>query len=121
VDHGSADDLLARARGARRAGHLAEAAGLFGAALEKAPTDSEVLAGLAEVEVALGDTAKAIATYRRALAVNPRYLPARLGLADALWTSGRRDEARASYRGIVNEVPPALCPDLARERAAGKG
>jgi hypothetical protein len=85
------------------------------------PTESEVLAGLAEVEVARGDTAKAIATYRRALAVNPRYLPARLGLANALWTSGQRDEARASYRRIVDEIPPALCPDLARERAAGKG
>ncbi len=85
------------------------------------PTDSELLAGRAQVEVARGDTAKAIATYRRALAVNPRYLPARLGLADALWTSGQRDEARASYRSIVDEVPAALCPDLARERAAGKG
>jgi tetratricopeptide (TPR) repeat protein len=120
MDNGSADELLARARGARRAGRLADAAGLFGAALEKAPTDSEVLAGLAEVEVARGDTAKAIATYRRALAVNPRYLPARLGLADALWTNGQRDEARASYRGIVDEVPPSLCPDLARARATGK-
>lgn len=89
--------------------------------IEATPTDSEVLAGLAEAEAARGDTAKAITTYRRALAVNPRYLPARLGLADALWTSGQRDEARASYRRIVDEVPPALCPDLARERAAGKG
>jgi tetratricopeptide (TPR) repeat protein len=119
--NGSADDLLARARGARRAGRLAEAAALFGAALEKAPTDSETLGGLAEVDQARGETAKAIATYRRALAVNPRYLPARLGLADALWTSGQRDEARASYRSIVDEVPAALCPEVARQRAAGKG
>jgi serine/threonine protein kinase len=88
---------------------------------EATPTDSEVLSGLAEVEAARGNSAQAIATYRRALAVNPRYLPARLGLAAALWTSGQRDEARASYRRIVDEVPPALCPDLARERAAGKG
>jgi len=118
ADHGSEDDLLARARGARRAGRLADAAALFGAALEKAPTDSEALGGLAEVDEARGDTAKAMAAYRRALKVNPRYLPARLGLADALWTSGQRDEARAAYRIIVDEVPAGLCPDVARERAA---
>jgi hypothetical protein len=121
ADQGSADDLLARARGARRAGRLADAAVLFGAAIEKTPSDSEALEGLAEVDEARGESAKAIGTYRRALAVNPRYLPARLGLADALWTSGQRDEARAFYRSIVDEVPAAMCPDVARERAAGKG
>jgi Flp pilus assembly protein TadD len=121
ADRGSADDLLARARAARRAGRLADAALLFGAAIEKAPSDSEALEGLAEVDEARGESAKAIGTYRRALAANPRYLPARLGLADALWTSGQRDEARAFYRSIVDEVPAAMCPDVARERAAGKG
>ena len=86
--------------------------------MQQTPTDSEALTGLADVNEAQGATALAIASYRRALAVNPRYLPARLGLADSLWTSGQRDEARAAYRSIVAQVPPSLCPDVARQRAA---
>jgi eukaryotic-like serine/threonine-protein kinase len=118
-EHGSAGDLLARARHARRAGRIDDAAALFAAAVQAAPTDSEALTGLAEVDEAQGATLKALVDYRRALAVNPKYLPARLGLADSLWTSGQRDEARIVYRNIVSQVPKNLCPDLARERAAG--
>jgi hypothetical protein len=118
ADRGSADDLLERARHARRAGSIGEAATLFAAAVEKAPRSSEALTGLAEVDEAQGATAKAIVDYRRAVAVNSRYLPARLGLADSLWTSGQRDEARTAYRAIVDQFPPTMLPDLARERAA---
>jgi serine/threonine-protein kinase len=120
-DRGSANDLLERARHARRAGRIDDAASLFAALVAQAPADSEALTGLAEVDEAQGATAKAIANYRRALAVNAKYLPARLGLADSLWTSGQRDEARTTYRSIVDQVPAALCPDLARERAGGNG
>jgi Tfp pilus assembly protein PilF len=91
---------------------------LFASAVESSPTDSEALTGLAEVDEAQGATGKAIAHYRRALAVNPRYLPAHLGLADSLWTSGQRNEAQMVYRTIVDQFSPALCPDIARERAA---
>jgi serine/threonine protein kinase len=117
--HGSADTLLERARRARRAGRIGDAAALFAAAVEEAPTDSEALTGLAETDDAQGATVKAIAVYRRALAFNQGYLPARLGLADSLWTNGQRDEARAAYRSIVDHFPRALCPDVARERAGG--
>jgi serine/threonine protein kinase len=118
-DRGSADDLLDRARRARRAGRIGDAAALFAAAVEKTPTDSEALTGLAEVDEAQGAAAKAIVNYRRALAVNTKYLPARLGLADSLWTSGQRDEARTTYRSIVDQFPAILCPDRAHERAGG--
>jgi serine/threonine protein kinase len=118
ADRGSADDLLERARHARRAGRIGEAATLFAAAVEKAPRSSEALTGLAEVDEAQGATARAIVDYGRAVAVNSRYLPARLGLADSLWTSGQRDEARAAYRAIVDQFPPSMLPNIARERAA---
>ncbi len=117
-ERGSADDLLERARHARRAGRIGEAATLFAAAVEKAPTDSEALTGLAEVDDAQGATAKALFNYRRALAINPGYLPARLGFADSLWTGGQRDEARIAYRSIVDQFPTNLCPDVARQRAS---
>lgn len=116
-DRGSADDLLERARRARRAGRIDEAAALFAAAVEKAPANSEALTGLAEVEEAQGATAQAIVTYRRAVTVNPKYLPAHLGLADSLWTSGHRVEARTTYRNILDQFPPSMCPDLVRTRA----
>ncbi len=118
-DRGSSDDLLERARRARRAGRIGEAATLFAAAVEKSPTDSEALTGMAEVAAIQGDLGKAIALYRRTLAVNPRYLPARLGLADSLWASGQRDEGQTTYRSIVGQFPATLCPDRARERSAG--
>jgi serine/threonine protein kinase/TolA-binding protein len=111
------DNLLELARHARRAGRIGDAAALFAAAVEKAPADSEALTGLAEVSEAQGITAKATALYRRAVAVNPRYLPARLGLADSLWTSGQLDEARTAYRGIVDQFPSGLYPNVVRERA----
>jgi hypothetical protein len=118
-DLASSDDLLERARHARRAGRNDDAAALFAAAIAKAPTDSEALTGLAEVDAAQGALPGAIALYRRAMAANPRYLPARLGLADSLWAIGQRADARAAYRSIVAQVPASLCPDRARERAAG--
>jgi tetratricopeptide (TPR) repeat protein len=117
AEPGSDEGVLERARRARRAGRIDEAAVLFAAAVERAPTDSEALTGLAEVDEAQGAMGKAIAHYRRAVAINPRYLPARLGLADSLWTSGQRDDARGVYRTIVDQFSPALCPDIARERA----
>jgi len=91
----------------------------IGCAIEKSPADSEALAGLAEVDEARGLTTRALADYRRAIAVNPRYLQARLGLADLLWATGQRDEARLAYRAIVDQYATALCPDRARQRAAG--
>jgi TolA-binding protein len=110
------DNLLEQARRARRAGRVDDAAALFAAAVQNAPADSEALTGLAEVDEAQGATAKAIIAYRRAVAVNPKYLPARLGLADSLWTSGQRDEARTAYLGIVDQFPATLYPNLVRER-----
>ena len=118
-DRASPDDLLERARRARRAGRIGDAAALFAAAVERTPTDSEALTGLAEVDEAQGATAQGIVNYRRALAANAKYLPARLGLADSLWSSGQRDEATTTYRRIVDQFPATLCPDRARERAAG--
>jgi serine/threonine protein kinase len=115
---GSADELLGRARAARKAGRVDDAATLFTAAVQKAPSDSEALTGLAEVDASRGSMGPAIATYRRALAANPRYLPAHLGLADSLWASGQRDEARTSYRSLIAQFPSSLCPDRARERSA---
>jgi serine/threonine protein kinase len=114
------DNLLELARRARRAGRVDDAAALFAAAVEKAPADSEALTGLAEVDEAQGATAKAIVAYRRAVAVNPRYLPARLGLADSLWTSGQLDEAGTAYRSIVDQFPATLYPNLVRERVDRK-
>jgi hypothetical protein len=117
-ERASPPDVLERARSARRAGRLQEAAALFAAAVAREPTNSEALTGLGEVEQARGATAQAIADYRAVLALNPRYLPAHLGLADCLWRSADRSEAQGRYRKIVQEFPATLLPDRVRERAS---
>jgi serine/threonine protein kinase len=119
-ERGSAEDVPERARLARRAGRLDDAPASSAPAVEKAPADSEALTHLADAEVAQGATARALADYRGALVLNPRYLPARLGVADSLWKSGERDEARVAYRAIVTQFPPYLCPERARERGWGE-
>ena len=78
---------------------------------------AETLTAQAEVERVQGESDRAIVDYRRALATNPRYLPARLGLADTLWSSGDLPEARSAYQGIVDDFPPELRPGRAAERA----
>jgi hypothetical protein len=49
--------------------------------------------------------------------VNPRYLPANIGLADTLWDSGQKGEAKAKYQDITSNYSPELVPDRVKQRA----
>jgi len=55
---------------------------LYEAALAKSPGDSQALAGLGDAARAQHDSGTAKSFYQRALANNPNYLPALIGLAD---------------------------------------
>jgi serine/threonine-protein kinase len=109
--------LQARARDAMRLHSLTRAQTILESALSQAPTDCETLTLLAEVEEEQGAHPKALADYRHALDSDPSYLPARIGLADTLWSSGDPDGARAVYQAVVDGVPAHLCPERARQRA----
>ena len=83
------------------------------------PTDSEALAGLGDLARLRGDSSGAIAAYRRAIAANPSYLPARLGLADTEWASGNRANAARDYGSVVDRFPEGTYPAYVRQRADG--
>lgn len=80
-------------------------------------TEVERLTAAADRAYRSGSGAKADELYRRALALSPSFLPARLGVAGVAWDQGRRDEAIARYRAMVDDATPGL-PQIARDRAA---
>ena len=61
------------------------------------------LSGL--VQAQLGEYAAAAASFRRAMHLDPDYLPARIGLGDALLESGDLDGSAERYAALVGEVP----------------
>src|ERR1019366_9227243 len=69
-----------------------------------------------DVARAEGDTKGAIAGYKRAIGVNPSYLPALLGLADIQWASGDRAGATHGYGDIVDRFPEGTYPPYVRQR-----
>lgn len=59
----------------------------------------------AVVDVELGRNMAAAAAFRRALAIEPGYWPARLRLADALMNGGDLDASRTEYEALVRDFP----------------
>jgi tetratricopeptide (TPR) repeat protein len=62
---------------------------------------------LAESYERLGNPERQLAACRRALALDPRSVPARLGQAVALLTLGRANEALEAYRAVAPQWPEA--------------
>ena len=60
-----------------------------------------------------GDAVGAMAEYRRALALDPRYEPARLSLARLLLAGGDAEGALAEYAEAVRRFPPTLAARVA--------
>jgi tetratricopeptide (TPR) repeat protein len=52
-----------------------------------------------------GDSAKAIATFKRALAINPRQIDLRLRMVRLLQANGDLDEAIAEYEALIRAAP----------------
>jgi len=66
---------------------------------------------LALIALDESDTDTALAELRATLAAEPRYIPARVALADSLFRSGQADEAQREYEGALQaeaEQPQAL-------------
>ncbi len=76
--------------------------------LEKSVTTDPSAAGygsLAQVRSTMGNDAAAEAAYRRAVAIDPGSILARLSLASFLWAAGRNAEAEQSFRETVEAKP----------------
>lgn len=92
---------------------------IYHAILTSTPGDSQALSGLGDIARARGDTQGAIASYRKAVAVNPSYLPALLGLADTQWFGGDKAAAVSGYRNIQDHFPEGTYPEYVHSRASG--
>jgi len=101
---------------ALRKGDYARARQIYGSIVDRNPNDSEALSGLGDVSRQQGSLGAAIADYHRAIAVNPSYLPALLGLADTEWATGDRAKASHDYGDIVDRFPEGTYPGYVSKR-----
>ena len=69
------------------------------------PTDFARLALLGALYEETGDSAKAIETFKRALAINPRQIDLRLRMVRLLQANGDLDEAITEYEGLIRAAP----------------
>jgi tetratricopeptide (TPR) repeat protein len=72
------------------------------------------------VSLKQGDPATARKYFGQALAINPNYVPALVGQADALWQEGDKNGATAKYKELVDKFPESAgYPSYVKTRAAG--
>ena len=69
------------------------------------PTDFQRLAILGALYEETGDGTKALETYRKALAVNPRHIDLRLKVIRVLQSQGELDKAIAEYEALIRAAP----------------
>lgn len=69
------------------------------------PTDFQRLAILGALYEETGDSAKALQTYTKALAVNPRHIDLRLKMIRVLQSQGELDKAIAEYEALIRAAP----------------
>lgn len=113
---GDPRNLVARAERARASGDLETAQTLYAAALDRNPTDTEALSGLAAIAHAHHDLPGARASYKRVLSINPSYVPALVGLGDVDWESGDRASAMKTYKEVVDRFPEGSYPPRVKQR-----
>ncbi len=112
--------ILQQAAEAENRGQLSRAAKLYEDALRFDARSSEALAGLGSVALKQGDYATARLHFGKALAINPNYVPAIVGQADALWAEGDRGAAVGKYKDLVDRFPESSgFPSYVKTRAAG--
>ena len=69
------------------------------------PNDFQRLALLGALYEETGDSTKALDTYKRALAVNPKHIDLRLKMIRVLQSQGELDKAIAEYEGLIRAAP----------------
>jgi tetratricopeptide (TPR) repeat protein len=76
------------------------------------PSDWKIAHQIALAYTNRGDFVHAAEFYRKALAGNPGFLPARKNLAVVLWFAGRHAESEAAFRELLPQIPRDPVPHL---------
>jgi tetratricopeptide (TPR) repeat protein len=117
---GDPRDLLRQAAAAENRGQFPRATKLYEDAMHADPANSEALAGLGSVSLKTGDYASARSYFGHALGLNPNFVPALVGQADAMWAEGDHAGAVARYKEIVDRFPESSgYPSYVKTRAEG--
>jgi predicted Zn finger-like uncharacterized protein len=117
---GDPRELLRQAAAAENKGQFPRATKLYEDAMHADPANSEALAGLGSVSLKTGDYASARSYFGHALGLNPNYVPALVGQADAMWAEGDHAGATARYKEIVDRFPESSgFPSYVKTRAEG--
>jgi tetratricopeptide (TPR) repeat protein len=101
----NAQGWIWKGRALDQLGRLAEAESAFRQALQLAPKNAAVHAGLGDVLGQAGRMDEAIEEYEQAVALAPDQVPYRLSLAQAYRLNGQVDEAIAAYRQVLELNP----------------
>ncbi len=72
---------------------------------DERPSDFQRLAILGALYEETGDSAKALETYKKALAVNPRHIDLRLKMIRVLQSQGELDKAITEYEALIRAAP----------------
>ena len=117
---GDPREIMREASAAENRGQFPRAIKLYEDAMHSDPNNSEALAGLGSVSLKTGDYASARSYFGRALAINPNFVPALVGQADAMWSEGDKAGATARYKDIVDRFPESSgYPSYVKTRAEG--
>ncbi|MFV0389155.1 MAG: tetratricopeptide repeat protein [Pyrinomonadaceae bacterium] len=105
--------------------NFAEAKTRIAAAEKKYPNNKDILPALnymlSDVFVAEGNINGAIAALKKAMEINPDYLPAYSAYASILFSQNKADEALAQYKTVVEKKPSASVYSLMGMVEDGKG
>jgi tetratricopeptide (TPR) repeat protein len=116
---GWTDACLQFASYEERSGRMREARRTYGALIEEYPFEFYPRYKLASLERDEGENTRAIAEYRRAIALNPAYLYARIDLGLILNNAGEFDEARTHLTKAVELTEGKDLPLLRAEACYG--
>ena len=111
---------FSKADGAHKAGDPEGAIALLHGAIDKSPAVPALRVALGEVLAATGHTAEAVTAYREAIAADPTFAPAHLGLAELDLKRGDRAAARRSLvEALAYDPPSARGLELLEKLARG--
>lgn len=108
VDPGSVDALVLKANALAQLKDLDAAILEYQEALALDPGADAVYASIGAIQLARGQTQEAEATFRKAVDVAPRSVPARLALASFLWASSRVQDAESALKDALKLEPANL-------------